>query len=353
MSLLPLEIYFQRVAEDKNFFPNRSDNYFNKYMSLLDYLRANIYPTINTGLIVNSNDDSASLYTDHGPEHFDEVVKSAGFLLGIDATNSTSPNLKLDLSPYEIYCLLVGIRIHDAGNIHGRGGHNKLCIQILREAMPSNNFDMAEARIIAKIAEAHGGKTPDGGKDTINLLSKEIRTDSLIVQSQLLAGILRIADEICENRNRAANYLISHDKIPEGNKIYHFYAASITNSQFENGVLLLDFAISEEWIRKKYSYEKSEIFLIDYIYERLDKIDLERLYCNRFTKTICSIDSIKAKITIYDENHYDEIINWDIVIEESGYPTRDSPLKKYTDEYNGEMILDKLVESNNEKVKFT
>lgn len=93
--------------------------------------------------------------------------------------------------------------------------------------------------------------------------------------------------------------------------------------------------------------------MIDYIYERLDKIDLERLYCNRFTKTICSIDSIKIKITIYDENDYDEVINWDIVIEESGYPTRDSPLKKYTDEYNGETILDKLVENNNEKVKLT
>lgn len=351
MSLLPLEIYFKRVAEDRNCFPNRSDSYFNRYMYLLDYLKSHIYQHVNTGLIINSEDDSPSLYTDHSLEHFDEVVKSAGSLLGVDATNINSTNLKLNLSPYEIYCLLVAIRVHDAGNIHGREGHNKLCINLLREAMPSNNFDMPEARIIAKIAEAHGGKTPNGGKDTISLLNKEIRTDSLIVQSQLLAGILRIADEICENRNRAANYLLSHGKIPEGNKIYHSYAASITNSQFDNGVLLIDFAINEEWVREKYSYENDNIFLIDYIYERLDKIDLERLYCNRFTKTICSIDSIKIKITIYDKNYYDEVLNWDIIIEESGYPTRDSPLKQYTDKYNGEMILGRLVESDNEKIQ--
>ncbi|WP_201549819.1 HD domain-containing protein [Psychrobacter fjordensis] len=343
MSLLPLEMYFKKVSQNNNSFPNRSGEYFSKYLSILSYLKSNVYPQINVGLTINSDGVDKSLYTDHSTAHFDEVVKYAGFLLGLGIDYDEESTQVVNLSPYEIFCLLVAIRIHDAGNILGREGHSNACFLVLKDIYSRNSFDQTENRIIAKIAAAHGGVTNSGSKDTIGVLEKSKGVHAIAVREQLLAGILRISDEICENRSRSSNYLMSYDMIPEANKLYHLYGTSITNNQYESNILMLEFSLRESWLSNKYRKEDEENFLIDYIYSRLEKMDLERIYCNRFTKEVCSIDSIKVTLSFFDEDESHEIAEpLAITLEDKGYPTRESPLLKYKEDYNGEAIQTKL-----------
>lgn len=353
MSLLPLEIYFKKVSNQKIKFPNNSAEYFSKYMSILEYLNTSIYPQINVGLSIHSDGENKSLYTDHGSEHFDEVVKYAGNLLGLDINYNEESDVDLNLNPYEIYCLLVAIRIHDAGNIQGRENHNNKCLSILRDIYSKNSFDQSETRIIARIAAAHGGKTSDGSKDTIGILEKAKGLYALTVREQLLAGILRISDEICENRTRSSNYLQSYNQLPIHNILYHVYGAAITHNRYENNTLTLEFSLKESLLNEKYIMDDKEIYLIDYIYLRLEKMDLERMYCNRFTREICNIDSIKVTILIYDEEEAYEIAEpLPIMLEDKGYPTRESPLQSYKESFSGEVILTKLKGRKDEKITF-
>lgn len=351
MTLLPLEIYFEKVSKQKIRFPNNSEEYFSKYISILDYLNKHVYPQISAGLTINSDGVDKSLYTDHSAEHFDEVVKYAGSLLGLDIHYDGTSDINISLTPYEIYCLLVAIRIHDAGNIQGREDHNNKCLPILRDIYSKNNFDQPETRIIANIAAAHGGMASDGSKDTIGVLEKSKGFLALTVREQLLAGIVRISDEICENRFRASNFLLSKNQVPVQNELYHVYGASITHNRYENNVLMLEYSLKESLLSKKYMMDDEEIYLIDYIYLRLEKMDLERIYCNRFTRELCSIDSIKVTISIYDEDEAYEIAEpLAITLEDKGYPTRESPLHKYKEDYNGEIILTKLRDRKDERL---
>ena len=198
---LPLEKAFFKSASDKSKFPRLTVDYAELYRGLLGHLRANIYKDIDAALAANSA--IPGFYTAHNSEHFDEVVRYAGDLLGVETGDE-----KVGLKPYELYMLLVAIRIHDAGNIHGREEHEKKCFSVLRNCGAASGDDDSEKKVIANIAQAHGGKTNRGDKDTIGDLEAVIHSANSWIRARLIASIVRFADEICEIRSRAANYLL-------------------------------------------------------------------------------------------------------------------------------------------------
>lgn len=347
--LLPLEIYFKEQAKRVNEFPNKSTDYFVKYQNICDYLREHIYPNINVGLTINSDDTVGNevvkgLYTSHGQDHFDEVVNYAGQLLGLNTSNSD-----IGLEPFELYALLVAIRIHDAGNILGREGHNARCFEILSDVNSKVNLSTNEIQRIAKIAAAHGGKTRTGSKDTISTLKINHGIASSQLRERLVAAVVRFADEICENRNRSSNYLIEKGKVPEHSLIYHKYGAAINNNSVNSGVYTIDFILHVDDLKNKYMFneivEKGEIFLIDYIYTRLEKMNLERVYCNKFMGVLCPINSIKASISVHDDIGDDLIEPIAIELNDIGYPSIDDAhpnLQRCKDVLNGEAILKQI-----------
>ena len=165
MHLHPLEKVFERMAgTHRSSFPNTTIDYCVLYKGLVQHLRSNIYKDVDAGLAANTIEHG--LYTAHNSEHFDEVVLYAGELLGVKDGSEDVKNL----SPYELYVLLVAIRVHDAGNIHGREEHERKCFTVLRNCGAASGDDDAEKKIIGSIAQAHGGKTPAGDKDTIGAL---------------------------------------------------------------------------------------------------------------------------------------------------------------------------------------
>ncbi|WP_089603758.1 HD domain-containing protein [Acinetobacter piscicola] len=347
--LLPLEKLLQQKATSCNEgFPRIPGNYFTQYNELVNQLKLNFYPKIDAGLSANSPDHS--FYTAHNSEHFDEVVRYAGELLSI---GSNLDGIKLQ--PYEIYVLLVAIRVHDVGNILGREEHEKKCFYILKTCN-AGGIDVAEKKKIAGIAQAHGGKTTLGDKDTIGALDEKNSIGSITIRPRLLAALVRFADEVCENNSRATDL----NTVPDQSKIYHAYAGAITGNSFDGKWINLEFMIPQKLAKEtlnSYRYQEvrnddgscckqeviTPVYLLDVIFDRLEKMNRERTYCNRFMKDVVYVEGIRAKIEIVDEDH-DVVKSLNpIELTEQGYPGEDTILHSYREKFNGHLISQELM----------
>jgi len=339
--LLPLERLFQQKSQDRSQLPHLTENIFSRYINIRDYLRDHVYPSIGSGLSALSAD--RGIYTSHGPEHFDEVVKYAGHLLGCERGDED-----ISLSAYELYLLLSAIRLHDAGNAYGREEHEKKVIQILRAMGEVSGPDDVEKNLISVIAEAHGGRTIDDSKDTISALREVDTIGSQDVRPRLLAAIVRFADEICESRTRAAGFLLRQGALPAHNEIFHKYASCISSVKVRAAerTVSVKYVLSAEdalktWGKGKDEHNVQEVFLINEIFQRLEKMFLERRYCMRFMQGRHNIDRIRAEIEIRDDNGT-VIEKLAIDEEEEGYPTLPSTLKDKYPEFTGEKVRERL-----------
>jgi hypothetical protein len=342
--LRPLEMILERRSEDRTSLPYFDEHLYDRYIGILDNLRRMIYPSIDVGLATLSQE--SGLYTLHGSDHFDEVVRYAGNLLGC-RTGDEGCDL---LSVYELYVLLVAIRIHDAGNMYGREGHERKAFRILSEMGDLSGADAFEKRFIADVAQAHGGRLPDGSKDTISQLSERVSYGSAQIRPRLLAAIVRFADEICESAPRAALKLLDSGAVPKHNEVFHKYASCI-KSVFvkpDEKRISLRFALSVGDVLRKWGKAAGigsveEVYLMDEILARLDKMVLERQYCTRFMSDTCNFEHIDAGIEIYDDN-YEPVEEVSIIGEAEDYPSCISPLKDRYREYTGEKLYRRISE---------
>jgi hypothetical protein len=350
-SFLPLELQFKHLAQGNTSFPSTQINYFDQYSALLNFLRTNVYKDIDAGLAANSR--LPGFYTAHNAEHFDEVVRYAGYLLGVQTGDE-----KTKLTAYELYILLIAIRIHDAGNIHGREGHEKKCFNILINAGAGCGSDNAEKKHIALIAEAHGGKTGEGSKDTIGRLNAKEALGNDYIRPQLLASIVRFADEICESRCRAATYLLNFGNLPNHSQVFHKYAASIQANvpTMDDSRITMKYILKLDDVTREWGCaakgRKKTTYIVDEILSRLEKMDKERRYCNRFSKEIYTVDSIRATINIVNTNH--DVMESILVPElsDSGYPEDSSlNLRERLKEYCGSSLGDRLSQKSAEEKK--
>lgn len=335
-NLHPLEYLLQLICTEAANFPTPS-NHFQKYTDILGNLRSRVYNKINTGLAALS--EVSGLYTDHSAEHFDEVVLHAGILLGL-YRNADADKIKDKvisgnwiLTPYEIYILLLSIRLHDVGNIFGREKHEQHINKVIhRFDIVHLKQDRIEANMVASIAGAHGGKTPSGDKDTIGKLQQSEDNGHIFdINNKKIAAITRLADEICENRLRVD---IEGPDIPEHNLVFHKYAASINSNTVKNGSLYLRFQFKVGDLKKSYTikeYEGEEcisknVTLPDITLSRLKKAELERRYCNRFMPESIQIKDISVAIEIIEDEKDEEsfkhetLDNITFTLKEGGYP---------------------------------
>jgi len=160
---------------------------------------------------------------------------------------------------------------------------------------------------------------------------------------------VRFADEICENRHRASNYLLTHGNLPKHSEVFHKYAASITGNVIKKNEnrINLKYTININDLSKPWgcaiSGDKTENYLVDEILERLEKMDRERRYCNMFSREIYTVDSIRASIEIIDDNH--DVLESISIPElcDSGYPDENKGfLKDQLKEFCGYELFKRL-----------
>lgn len=329
VALFPLEKYLKDHAAAVADFPNGNTGYFDRYISLKNWLRQNVWHLIGAA----TSAEDGGLYTDHSQDHFNQVIRFAGKLLGMEDQGSHT-----GVTPYEAYLILVAILLHDSGNVFGRAGHEKKAYQILRDAGSSVYTDNFEAKEMARLASVHGGKVLDatGGedKDTIGAMQWPHNRSYLGVsyRPNLVAAIVRFADEICEDSSRAAMYLLENNAVVKASEVFHHYAASIRSVDVDlaDKSIQLDYLVDIKQVENKVGKIAEEVYLIDEIFCRLEKMDCERRYCLRFMAEICQIHRVRASITIVRDEDMDEVKldRLEVLLQESGYPDR---LKKLSE----------------------
>jgi hypothetical protein len=328
---LPLEKRLEELGKTvPGLFAHPQQDYWAKYQALVSYLRTSVYPNIDAGLACLSK--SPGLFTNHGPDHFDEVVRYAGLIVDPEIICNDESALR----PYELFVMLAAIRLHDAGNMFGRETHERKAAVVLKSAGNAVCADNFEVNLISKIAEAHGGTSDKGDKDTIGALPEVDKYGSAKIRPRLIAALVRFADEICEHSNRASNLHLATHTMPADNRLFHLYAHGVKASSPDRDRKALAIKIVFETSDLKEQYPTpgnppKTKFLIDDAMDRVAKLDRERRYCNRFLDQVFRTDLIELEVDIVQPY---TVMNqalqrlWDsqtIVIRDVGYPSDGDP----------------------------
>ena len=295
--------------------PNGEKTYFQQFDLIEKHLNTHFHPKVELGATLSDG----GFLTDHGVDHINTVISRAGFL---------SNPIAGFLRPYEVYILLVAIHFHDMGNIFGRENHETKCGEIMFELGPLAGGDDYEKNLIIEIASAHGGYF-DGDKDTIGPLPYETDVLGKDIRPQLLAAILRFADEIAEDKYRSPRYITELDNggvftgKSRKSQIYHKYAQSLNSVMVkpQERKISFKFILYKKACVDKFYKGRKKIFLLDEIYERILKTHVENIYCMRFFPPERRIDKIWIEIHIYQEKGQIkpiEIIPFKLM--ETGYP---------------------------------
>lgn len=279
-------------------------------------------------------------YTRHDMSHVDDVIDAAGRLLGYGS--NVADSLFEALSPYEIYVLLFAILLHDAGNARQREEHEKQPRSIIARMGALPRLLPTELRLIAMIAEAHGGHTPEGSKDTIrNLIPEDvINIGPLSIRARMLAAVLRLADELSENPHRADPQALVEPYNPPQSAIHNVYCTVIdTRIEYSARTIYLSFSLRRGHLEEEFVLgprSRKRILLVDYIAGRVEKYNRERQYCSRFMWPLV-YDRIRVKLEIYNQ---DDVLLEKLSLElaDEGYPNATRPLRTYEPRFDGEVL---------------
>lgn len=306
------------AAQPPEVFPgNTRHNYAKHFDAFASYMFTHVHPEI--GVLAQTID--GGLLTAHGPSHIRTVIERASNMVGDPSS--------VGLAPYEVYLLLVAMHLHDTGNIYGRSGHEQRLAEVISAAGTTLGSDSVEWRLANQIAQAHTGKNQDGSPaDTIGNLLEEDENLGQEIRVQALAAILRFADELADDSERASRLGTDTGTIPDSSQIYHAYAKSLYSvkvARSERAVRLKFHFCADTACRQFNKHTKHgvvPVFLLDEIYERTLKLHIERIYCSRFMRQIVALDKVNARIDVYDQpTDIQPVETIEYKLEENGYPS--------------------------------
>jgi hypothetical protein len=258
--------------------------------------------------------ESLIYLNNHGEGHVDCVIRRASELL-----------LKADcqLTPYECYLLLCAIQFHDVGNVFGREGHEEKCKEIIESTCKQIIKDATERDTIIRIAMVHGG-CHSNDKDTIRWLRPSKKLFNHDVREQLLAAILRFADELADDSSRVPRAEIGIGIVPADSSIYHEYSRALHSVVVQPHSIELGFQFLSPLVIKRFPKAGEKRYLLDEIYDRTLKMERERRYCMRYMRPYISIDQVSAEIVIQSERNAIDQDRITYTLEEKGYPSEPS-----------------------------
>ncbi len=361
-----LESWLENQYKDIN---NSSLNLFRKYQEL----KASLEKTYKDVTIASTLTDLQSrkekpfefdkviLLNDHGIEHINTVIERASTLVN---------KSKVDLNKKEVYYLLVSILLHDLGNFDGRGGHERKHLRILtKERAFIISDDSVEKKYILDVASTHGGESASGNKDTISIIKEQVTVLNTDIRLRLIASILRFSDELADDKKRANSDLLLANKLPKGSEVYHAFSYCLDTVRFrsEDSTIELHFKIPKSFMERqfgKYNEPKDtveDVYLLDEIYGRIMKMNIERKYCSMFWKKWVDIETIWTELEFYNDDldNWSDNVHEDITFKLSdvGYPKSEvnlfemCPNLKYNDGryITGINALDKIKELHETK----
>jgi hypothetical protein len=312
-----IEDEFSKLLGITGSFPEKKD-YVAIYNSFKHNFNTQIHPDIKTKIL---EIEKSGFYNDHGADHIKMVIERASWILSCANPSLEKKENYFFISPYEVFILLMAIHLHDTGHlIASREDHKKAGREILAKFDKGNVLSIAEKRIIGSIAQAHGGKN-----DPIGKLEPETSISHQKIRPQLLAAILRLGDELAEDKTRASTFLLDTGNIEKTSEIFHLYSASLDSLDLANNEISLEFCFLDRISIIKYpkitNGHSQEVFLIDEIYDRTLKTFTEALYCNRFLSHELRFSKVKVNILILNEKNHTNMMCVKYELKELLYPT--------------------------------
>lgn len=310
------------------------------FIALENELNTKIHPNIAAYAALRNQ---GGFLTDHGPRHIEMVMRRASALIN----DSKNGEFSCKLTPYEGFLLLLSIHCHDVGNIYGREGHETRILDILSKFPDFQKLKASEQRQIAQIASTHGGNI-DGDKDTIGkvLTDGTVELLSQPIRPQLLAAILRLADELSDEHSRADEFGLLHGQIPPESEIYHRFAKCLETVKIDREAKRIHFEfclyppdiLSEFGKKKKADGSIEKTYLLDEIHMRTKKAFSEMIYCMKFMRELITpFQKLDIKLLAFPEtqNAMEPFCKHSYVIREKGYPGfQDLPFNKLCDDFD-------------------
>jgi len=302
-------------------------NYADIFKETDAYLNREIHPLVEAGA---SAREKGLFLTDHGPAHIQMVIRRAQKLLpSKQCHGSGQDNEAGHLEPYEVFLLLAAIHFHDVGNWYGREGHEKRITTVMEKVPSLQKLDRFEQGAIARIATCHGGKI-EGDPDTIARLPIEEKSGDITYRPRMIAAVLRLADELADERSRAHLFGLQNPDAFPNCLIYHKYAFALASVDVQQGDQQLDlrFQISQSDASRTFPLwnkalsRMEDVYLLDYIYQRTLKTYREMLYCSQYMRELtCRYNQVAVRIdALCDAIDFEPAETISYRIGEFGYP---------------------------------
>lgn len=263
------------------------DGLIHKMNTIESYISEKYYPVI---------DRLYPWFTSHGEKHIYSILNMLAEML---YRNHVS------IAPLDFFMLYLATIYHDTGMVSSRGRHAeeiKPIIQDLSGYIKSREVEQT----ILQIAQAHSG--PEEKIDTLpnaKMISYDNRNRRHDIRA--LASLLRFVDEVSETVDRIDSTLLYDHKVPVENEIYWQYANCIKSSSVTSKPrsITMRIEIEKDTIFKSFPYikkdgSKNDIVFLDYLFERLDKMNEERKLCCINFRSFAEIDSIDISLAIVD-----------------------------------------------------
>lgn len=286
--------------------PNGARSYAQIFCDIEEMMNRQVHQYVTTGA-ASAGD---GMLNDHGVDHV-RMVQERAYMLIKDKCN--------DLTGYEIFFLLLAIHFHDVGNLLGRDAHEEKIDEVFEALGDKFPLDNVAQRLIRDIAMSHGGNV-QGDKDTISYVQDQVYVDGVCIRASLLASILRYADEIADDKNRASAFLLRVGSVPMQNRVFHEYSRALEPPVINGDTLNLQYYIANEFIDKKITKNNTEVYLYDEILLRIKKCLCELEYCRKYSQGFIRIFCISVSIAVLDEKGRKVIYQEAFKLRLGGYP---------------------------------
>jgi hypothetical protein len=258
--------------------------FHNKFSLMSRFLKDKYYPYVR---------DNCPYFTDHGENHINSVIWTAGQLIRRNPENGTGNAFPID--NFDLYILLTAIIWHDAGMLATREGHEIAVQKMLDHFLGIAFENIPEQRFVEQVIGAHTGKSVP-----LATLRDEEHYRQHKFHARAIAAIMRFADEISEDASRVSLPVLDSGKVPALQQIYWYFAKSIQASHPEptrERVVITIEMDSQDAIKtfQDPNNKTNTITLIEYLLRRIEKVNCERAYCAQHFLRFASIQSIETR----------------------------------------------------------
>jgi hypothetical protein len=245
-------------------------------------------------------------FTDHGIDHILEVQRIIFDIIKIKS---------VDVKEIELYIIAISSFFHDWGNVISRDEHRDTTHNFYHDVFSRVNIDASEFMAIQAITRAHTGSSISGGSDTLNDVPLNYYLHNNSIRLQLLASILKLADELSENKSRTNISYIRTNYIPTESLYHHFnalFTEIIIDPQSERiamnyrmGLLKQGDKLLITFPEIKKHFELSDF--LSFLVKKIHKANMERRYTQFYMRSFVYFKELSINmnfILMDDDSHF-------------------------------------------------